>query len=237
MVEVVASRLIVRFGPWVIDTPLANVAGVEVSGPYSIWKTAGPAHLSMVDRGLTMATNRRRGLCIRFRSPVRGLDPFGWMRHPGLTVTVDLIEDLRSVLSEAVDERELTEMGVGVPGESPWAVLARMGRWPVGVVLAASRYVKLRTSGAVAKSNETSIGTHPVIGDRSRSDAPSPSRRAMAQCTRGSYRVAVRDSNSPPRSSSTGSHLTSIGSPRPRWLCSSAKPLTRAKRSPSRSSW
>ena len=147
----------------------------------------------MVDWGLTMATNRRRGLCIRFRSPVRGLDPFGWMRHPGLTVTVDLIEDLRSVLSEAVDERELTEMGVGVPGESPWAVLARMGRWPVGVVLAASRYVKLRTSGAVAKSNETSIGTHPVIGDRSRSDGTQPIEAGDGAMYERIYRVAVRD--------------------------------------------
>lgn len=92
------GRLHVRFGPWVVDTPLGNVTGCEQSGPYDFVKTAGPARLSFADRGLTFATNGERGLCIRFAEPVAGIDPTGRLRHPGLTLTVDRIDDLRRAL-------------------------------------------------------------------------------------------------------------------------------------------
>ena len=198
MVEVSASRLLVRFGPWVIDTPLTNVAGVEVTGPYSIWKTAGPARLSIVDRGLTMATNRRRGLCIRFRAPVRGIDPFGWVRHPGLTVTVDEIEDLRSALDQWVGERELGEMGVGVPGETPRAVVARVARWPVGMVFAGGRYLRLRTSGAVVRSFETSIGSSPLADFQSTNDDVQRIEAGDGAMYERIFRVTVRNSQLTP---------------------------------------
>jgi hypothetical protein len=99
-VEVADGALDARFGPWRVHTPLDNVVGVERSGPYSVAKTAGPAHLSFADRGLTFATNPDAGLCIRFRSPVRGIDPAGMIRHPGLTVTVDDIEGLARLLEQ-----------------------------------------------------------------------------------------------------------------------------------------
>ena len=98
-VVVDAGELVARFGPWRVRTPLANVAGTEVSGPYSFVKTAGPAHLSFTDRGVTFATNGRRGLCIRFHEPVRALDPTGRLRHPGLTVTVNDIDGLAAALA------------------------------------------------------------------------------------------------------------------------------------------
>lgn len=88
----------VRFGPWRVHTPRANVAGVELTGPYGFVKTAGPVRLSMTDHGLTMATNGRRGVCIRFREPVRGIEPTGRMRHPGLTVTVADCDGLAAAL-------------------------------------------------------------------------------------------------------------------------------------------
>ena len=97
-VTVADGELHARFGPWRVRTPLSNVAGTEVSGPYSFVKTAGPAHLSFTDRGVTFATNGDRGLCIRFHEPVRALDPTGRLRHPGLTVTVDDIEGLATAL-------------------------------------------------------------------------------------------------------------------------------------------
>jgi len=87
-VEVVDGRLLVRFGPWRVDTPVTNVASVQRTGPYQWWKVIGPAHLSMVDRGLTFATTDRAGVCLTFREPVRGIEPTGRLRHPGLTVTV-----------------------------------------------------------------------------------------------------------------------------------------------------
>jgi hypothetical protein len=98
-VDVGDGRLSARFGPWLVSTPLANVAGTEVSGPYAILRTAGPAHLSLADRGLTFATNSRRGLCIRFHEPVAGIDPTGRPRHPGLTVTVADVDGLAAAVA------------------------------------------------------------------------------------------------------------------------------------------
>lgn len=98
-VAVGVDELDAHFGPWRVSTPLANIAGVEVTGPYAFAKTAGPARLAITDRGLTFATNGERGLCLSFRSPVSGIDPLGLIRHPSLTVTVLDIEGLLSALS------------------------------------------------------------------------------------------------------------------------------------------
>jgi hypothetical protein len=97
-VLVTDEQLDVRFGPWRVRTPLANVAGTEQTGPYQLAKTAGPAHLSFADRGLTFATNPDAGLCIRFLEPVTGIDPFRVLRHPGLTVTVADLDGLEARL-------------------------------------------------------------------------------------------------------------------------------------------
>src|SRR3954463_3425399 len=83
------GTLTVRFGLWRLRTPLANVTGTEGTGAYSFVKTARPAPLSFRHPGVTVATKGERGLCIRFREPVRALDPTGRLRHPGATVTVD----------------------------------------------------------------------------------------------------------------------------------------------------
>jgi hypothetical protein len=91
--------LTARFGPWCVTTPVANVAGTTVSGPYSLVKTAGPAHVSLKDFGLTFATNGSRGLCIRFRRSVPGIAPTGLVTHPALTVTVDDPEALERALT------------------------------------------------------------------------------------------------------------------------------------------
>lgn len=96
------GRLRVRFGPWRVDTPLHNITGARITGPYSFLKTAGPAHLSLADRGLTMATNGQIGVCIEFAEPVRGIDPLGLVRHPALTVTVADCAGLVSVLKDGV---------------------------------------------------------------------------------------------------------------------------------------
>lgn len=82
------DELTVRFGPWRLRTPLTNIAGTEVSGGYAFHRTAGPAHLSLTDRGVTFATNSRSGLCVSFHEPVRAIVPLGVIRHPGATVTV-----------------------------------------------------------------------------------------------------------------------------------------------------
>ena len=97
-VEVGNETLDVHFGPWRLVTPRANITDVAVTGPYAFWKTAGPARLAITDRGLTFATNGKSGVLISFRTPVRGLDPLGVIRHPELTVTVAEVQGLAKLL-------------------------------------------------------------------------------------------------------------------------------------------
>ena len=74
-VVVDGGQLEARFGPWRVTTPLVNVSGAEVTGPYSLIKTAGSARLAITDRGLTFATNGHRGVRIDFRTPGQRVRP------------------------------------------------------------------------------------------------------------------------------------------------------------------
>lgn len=98
-VVVTDTELLVRFGLWRLRTPLSNVAGTQVTGDYAWYRTAGPAHLSLTDRGVTFATNSQRGLCVSFVEPVRAIEPTGALRHPGATVTVADPEGLAEALN------------------------------------------------------------------------------------------------------------------------------------------
>lgn len=62
-VEVDDVELRARFGPWSLRTPRANVASAQETGGFRFVKTAGPAHLSLADRGVTFASNSDRGGC------------------------------------------------------------------------------------------------------------------------------------------------------------------------------
>jgi hypothetical protein len=86
--ELGPDGLRVRFGPWRLQTGLDNIAGAERSGGFGWLKTAGPAHLSFSDRGVTFATNGDDAVCVRFHSPVPGIDPTRLIRHPGATLTL-----------------------------------------------------------------------------------------------------------------------------------------------------
>jgi uncharacterized protein YndB with AHSA1/START domain len=87
-VEVGPHWLYVRYGPWRLLTPRANVVAAHVTGDFSFVKTAGPAHLSLSDRGVTMASNGDRALCLEFAEPVTAIDTTGLIRHPGATLAV-----------------------------------------------------------------------------------------------------------------------------------------------------
>jgi hypothetical protein len=104
-VELSEKELEARYGPWRVRTPLSNIAAAEATGPYSFLKTAGPARLGITDRGLTFASNGDRGACITFKSPVRGIDRSGRIRHPELTVTVLDVDGLIAAL--ALDRPDL----------------------------------------------------------------------------------------------------------------------------------
>jgi hypothetical protein len=99
-VEVSDERLDARFGPWRVSTSRTNVVDAVITGPYAFFKTAGPARLAITDLGLTFATTGTQGVLITFARPVRGLDPFGLIRHPELTVTVRETNRLAALLAE-----------------------------------------------------------------------------------------------------------------------------------------
>jgi hypothetical protein len=98
-VELNDSIFRARYGPWRVTTPLRNITAVAITGPYAYPKTAGPARLAITDRGLSFTPNGDRGVLISFAVPVRGLDPFGLLRHPELTVGVAEPERLAECLT------------------------------------------------------------------------------------------------------------------------------------------
>lgn len=98
-VRVTPSHLAVRFGPWRLRTTRSNIRAITFTGPYGLLRTAGPAHLSLADWGLTCATNSKRGVCITFDTPVAGIEPLGLLRHPAVTVTVSDCERLADKLA------------------------------------------------------------------------------------------------------------------------------------------
>lgn len=100
-VELDERHLTVRFGRWTLRTPLANVANTQITGPYTWWKVAGPAHLSLADGGITFATTTAEGACISFHEPVPALVPGSAIRHPAATVTVSDPRALAAALEEA----------------------------------------------------------------------------------------------------------------------------------------
>jgi hypothetical protein len=101
-VEVDDTTFRARYGPWRVTTPLTNITDVSITGPYAYIKTAGPARLAFTDRGLSFTPNGRQGVLICFAEPVPGLDPFGLLRHPELTVGVADPERLAARLRAAI---------------------------------------------------------------------------------------------------------------------------------------
>ncbi len=96
------DELRVRFGPWRLRTPVANLAAVTTSGGYALLKTAGPPHLSFSDGGITFATNGERGACVEFHEPVPGIEPLGRLRHPGATLTVADVDGFVAAVREVL---------------------------------------------------------------------------------------------------------------------------------------
>lgn len=82
------NELHVRFGPWRLETPLSNIKQARRTGGFSFIKTAGPAHLSLADHGITFATNGDDAVCLEFHEPVRAMEPTGRLLHPGATLSV-----------------------------------------------------------------------------------------------------------------------------------------------------
>jgi len=97
-VTVDKTLLRARFGRWRVTTPLANITRAELTGPYRVWRTVGPARMGLSDHGLTFATNPDRGVLLHFAEPVRGMTANGSLRHPNLTLTVADVNGLLSAV-------------------------------------------------------------------------------------------------------------------------------------------
>jgi hypothetical protein len=108
-VEVGGGRLRARFGPWRVDTPIENVAGAEVTGPYRTHRAIG-LRLSISDHGVTFGSNAERGVCIRFHEPIRTVTPLWPTPHPNLTVTV---EDPDGLVAAIDRERRASSASAG----------------------------------------------------------------------------------------------------------------------------
>ncbi|WP_210503741.1 SRPBCC family protein [Nocardioides xinjiangensis] len=100
-VEVGPQWLYVRYGPWRLVTPRSNVASAEVTGDFRWIRTAGPPHLSLSDRGVSLTTNGERALCVTFHEPVPAIDPTATITHPGATLAVAEPERLAAALGLA----------------------------------------------------------------------------------------------------------------------------------------
>lgn len=97
-VEVSPAWLYVRYGPWRLLTPRSNIVAAHVTGGFRFIKTAGPPHLSLSDRGVSMTSNGDRALCLEFARPVSAIDTTGVIRHPGATLSVADPEGLAAAL-------------------------------------------------------------------------------------------------------------------------------------------
>jgi hypothetical protein len=98
-VRLTDDRLQVRFGLFRVDTPLSNIKGVTVTGPFKFYKAVGP-RLSLADRGATFGSTAAGGVCIQFKEPVKAMPPIS---SPGLTVTVADREGLAEALRRRTD--------------------------------------------------------------------------------------------------------------------------------------
>jgi hypothetical protein len=134
MVRISATELVVAFGRWSLHTPAANIDRVMFTGPYRWWRVAGPARLSVRDRGITFATSADRGVCLTFRHPVTAFDPFGLIRHGGATVTVAdperFVADVRAAIERQALERELPALPALAPRQGTYrAAAGALWRW------------------------------------------------------------------------------------------------------------
>lgn len=93
-VELGVDELTARFGAATVRTPLANITGWRIEGPWA-WITAIGVRMSVRHRDLTFGGSPRGGVRLDFRERV----PFGPFRIPALYVTVEDLEGLGSALT------------------------------------------------------------------------------------------------------------------------------------------
>jgi hypothetical protein len=84
-----------RFGRFRATTPLSNIAGWRIEGPW-LWITAIGVRMSVRHGDITFGGSHRGGVRLDFRERV----PVGRLRVPALYVTVDDLEGFAVALTD-----------------------------------------------------------------------------------------------------------------------------------------
>jgi hypothetical protein len=84
-----------RFGRFRAETPLSNIAGWRIEGPW-LWITAIGVRMSVRHGDITFGGSHRGGVRLDFRERV----PVGPFRVPALYVTVEELERFAAALAE-----------------------------------------------------------------------------------------------------------------------------------------
>ncbi|MHB8459152.1 MAG: hypothetical protein ACYDAK_06095 [Candidatus Limnocylindrales bacterium] len=89
------GRLAARFGFFRAETPVANIARWDITGPYRWWRAVG-VRRTIGTHDLSFGGSAHGGVCLHFREPVR----VGVLRVTDLYVTVDDLEGLGAALTD-----------------------------------------------------------------------------------------------------------------------------------------
>ena len=192
-VDVTDDEFAVRFGPWSLVTPLSNVEGAELTGPYLPFKVFGP-HISLADHGATFGTTWRRGVCVQFREPVPAALPGGLLRHPAVTVTVADADGLAAALQQWSGDDEGAEVNHvlrPVPDDAGLAEVTATADAVAAAPTAVPRRPLKRTSTRTTSRTTTRT---------SRPATPSPSPLPTAEPTEQAGTSQSVAGSSPPRS-------------------------------------
>jgi hypothetical protein len=106
-VDIGDGRLVARFGRLRVETPLDNITGFQITGPYRWWRAIGVRRtVGRGDQDVSFGTTARGGVCLGFREPVKlPVVP----ATSNLTVTVrdidGFVATLRELGIEGTDER------------------------------------------------------------------------------------------------------------------------------------
>lgn len=90
------GRMVATFGRLTVETPIANICGYRLTGPYRWWKAIGPRG-SGADHGFTFGTSTHGGVCLCFREWVASRYVRGGQLE-ALTVTVEDVDGLARAL-------------------------------------------------------------------------------------------------------------------------------------------
>lgn len=93
-VDLDEDSLTARFGRARVTTPIANIRGWRIEGPWR-WITAIGIRLSIRHRDITFGGSHRGGIRLDFHEPVR----VGPVRPPALYLTVEDLEGLGAALA------------------------------------------------------------------------------------------------------------------------------------------